>query len=153
MGVEKEFPNSAKDGGIRPQFVQLLNDADEDHNGDFDFLDFLRLMRLIRDLQEQFRIQKELTAVDQTRFSGQEVEEFRELFEVAGGENTQEINYEQLKDLVQRIAVLSPKTSDQLRAIFTEMAAQQDSTDGTADMLDFPEFLLLMRQLVDVNFA
>merc|ERR1719221_1912541 len=100
--MEKEFPCLSKDPHQRPVVVQLLNDADEDGSGRLDFGDFLRVMRVFKDMQEQRRIRKELKAIGETKFTKPEVEEFRQLFiSTAGGRV--EINFEDVKELLRGI--------------------------------------------------
>jgi Ca2+-binding EF-hand superfamily protein len=151
--VTKEFPQFHNDPTMRPQIVQFLDEADEDKNGALEFHDFLRVMRLIIDVWEQIRIEKELEAIHESSFSLKETEEFRQLFEGSGGDVTGEIAFDQVKSLLSCIVPMGFKNTAELKMIYDEQAAKQMGVDGSEDMMDFPEFLLLMRELLDCNWA
>lgn len=149
---EGEFPDIANDHARRPQLIQLLKDADEDESGSLDFKDFLRIMRQLRDMQDKLRIEKEIEAVSETKFTPPEVQEFRELF-IAAGEGAQELGFEEVRDLLKCIVPMGTKNNEDLREKFDEMAAKQMGAPGDVCLLDFPEFLWLMRELLSINFA
>mmetsp|Transcript_91650 Transcript_91650/g.258766 ORF Transcript_91650/g.258766 Transcript_91650/m.258766 type:complete len:1504 (-) Transcript_91650:57-4568(-) len=150
--VAKEFPLLSNDPKLRPEIVQLIDEADEDKNGALDFMDFVRIMRHVKDLQERFSIEKEFLAVAESRFSPLEVEEFRQLFSVTG-RGSAEIGYDDVLGLLACIVPMGAKHAEQLKYHFFRHAARQMSVDGAEDMLDFPEFLVLMRELLDTNWA
>jgi Ca2+-binding EF-hand superfamily protein len=150
--LEAHFPTLANDANRRPLILQLLKEADEDGNGSLDFGDFLRLMRQAKDIQDQLMIAKELRAIEETRFSPSEVLEFRELMIAMRGEST-EIGFEEVHALLGAIVPMGSKNMIQLRGMFDQVARRQAGVEGSMDKLDFPEFLWLMRELLDHNFA
>jgi Ca2+-binding EF-hand superfamily protein len=149
---ESEFPSISNDPFRRPQLLQLLRDADEDGNGSLNFPDFLRIMRQLRDMQDQMRLSKELDAVNSTKFTPPEVQEFRELF-VAAGHGLKELDFNMVRELLKGIVPMGAKNIQELRQKFIKMAAKQCGVVGDVDLLDFPEFLWLMRELIATNFA
>merc|ERR1719498_795460 len=60
---EKEFPAISSDPNKRKELIQFIKEADEDESGTLDFGDFLRIVRQLRDIQDQLRVSKELDAV------------------------------------------------------------------------------------------
>jgi Ca2+-binding EF-hand superfamily protein len=149
---EKEFPEISNDPARRPQLLQFLQEADEDGNGALNLQDFLRIVRQVNDVQDQMRVSKELEAVSTTKFTHPEVQQFRELF-LAAGRGMRELGFHEIQELLQCIIPMGAKNVEELRHKFKEMAAKQMGAPGDANMLDFPEFLWLMRELTDMNFA
>jgi len=156
--LEGVFPaDVATSAKMRPYLFRLLREVDEDGNGQIDFPDFLRLMRAFYDLQEQDRLIREQQVIRETGFARSEVEEFRELFinyaasTGEGDESRSELTLPEVKRIIANICPLGTKRIIQLSDIFKEMATEEDE-DGKRS-LHFPEFLLLMRRLLDVNFA
>merc|ERR1712054_568622 len=109
-------------------------------------------MRQLRDMQDQMRLSKELDAVNSTKFTPPEVQEFRELF-VAAGHGLKELDFNMVRELLKGIVPMGAKNIQELRQKFNKMAAKQCGVVGDADLLDFPEFLWLMRELIATNFA
>merc|ERR1712151_982179 len=103
-------------------------------------------------MQDQMRISKELEAINSTKFTPPEVQEFRELFLTAGS-GLKELGFHEVRELLKCIVPMGTKNVEALRHKFEEMAAQQCGVVGDAALLDFPEFLWLMRGLIDENFA
>jgi len=150
--MEHEFPLISNDARLRPQLTRLLAEADEDGSGSLDFGDFLRVMRHTKDIQDEMMVTKELKAVADTRFTPLEVLEFRELF-LAAGAGRVELGFHEVKELLQCIVPMGAKNVEELRLKYNEIAARQMGVDGGEEELDFPEFLWLMRELLDINFA
>lgn len=150
---EEEFPIIANDPDRRPQLVKLLGEADEDSSGTLNFKDFLRCMRTLRDMQEQMNMTKELDAVNATKFAPSEVAEFRELFLAVACEHSDDLSFEDVKELLKCIVPMGARNTDLLKIQFDKVAATENGVPSRDDMVDFPEFLWLMRELLDVNFA
>jgi Ca2+-binding EF-hand superfamily protein len=156
--IQNEFGGLARSTDSRPMLVQLLREADEDGTGELDFKAFLRVMRLIKDMQDGQRISKEHKAVAETKFTPSQVQDFRELFTKAAG-NTQEVSFEALMDLLSCIVPMGTRNCEELWDMFLEVASCQTGTGdgcvhfGSEEMLDFPEFLWLMRELLNKDFA
>lgn len=149
---EDEFPNLVRDPRLRPLLLEILEEADEDANGMFSLPDFLRMMRLIRDVQDQQRINKEHRAACETKFTALEVNEFRELFTMAG-DGKKELIFDEVRALLECIVPMGAKNVEDLRKRFELIAAKQMGVEGCDNAMDFSEFLWFMRELIDVDFA
>merc|ERR1711920_914960 len=88
----------------------------------------------------------------ETKFSHTEVVEFRELF-VATGMGKEELGFEDVKKLLECIVPMGAKNVEQLQKEYLTLAVRQEGVMGEEELLDFPEFLWLMRALLDTNFA
>merc|ERR1712066_127214 len=105
------------------------------------------MIRQFYDLQEQEKIDKEARAVDETGFSHQEVQDFRELFVASDRDKDQELSLGDVKRLVGNICTLDEKSTKSLVAAFQEARGPRAKAVGHPELLDFPEFLCLMRHL------
>merc|ERR1712039_70038 len=163
--LEDLFPSLSTSAQMRPKLLKLLKEVDVDEDLELDFQDFLRLMRQFHDLQDRERIIKEQTAVNQTKFSNDEVEEFRSLFMGENGAEgyRTELPFSELAKMIAQICPLGDSNRAALLAIFREVVDKHEvQTEGFVDIsthevdkdkADFPDFLILMRHLLDVNFA
>eukprot|EP00929_Paragymnodinium_shiwhaense_P087784 TRINITY_DN4791_c0_g1_i1.p1 TRINITY_DN4791_c0_g1~~TRINITY_DN4791_c0_g1_i1.p1 ORF type:complete len:1217 (+),score=383.09 TRINITY_DN4791_c0_g1_i1:164-3814(+) len=160
--LDSVFPHMAKDKAQRPKLLQLLSEADADGNGRLDFGDFLRLMRQFRDLQDSERVAKEKLALEETGFAPPEVADFRELFLLAARTKSGRVTLEELKGLVAGICPLGEKNTQEFTSLVREITVRTfgsvldaaKTTDvSIRDEADFPEFLMIMKKLLDVNFA
>jgi calmodulin len=149
--VERLFPSMAYDKDLRPKLMKLLKESDSDGNGKLEFPDFVVLMRQVKDLEFSERHAKEQTAKDETGFATNEVNEFRDLFLASCKTDSQGlITLDELIDLISAICPMGEKNLKELTAIFTKIASRSAIDDDSAD---FPEFLRLMRKLLDDNFG
>lgn len=142
--------------------LKLLSEVDDDGDGAIDFDDFVRLMRQFYDNQERERVEQEQRVVRQTGFTRVEVEGFRELFmhyaqaateerDEADDAANAEMTFPELKFMIGTICPLGTKRIVELTEIFKDVMTEDD--DDTKRAMRFPDFLLLMRRLLDVNFA
>eukprot|EP00403_Amphidinium_massartii_P022163 CAMPEP_0178390020 /NCGR_PEP_ID=MMETSP0689_2-20121128/10428_1 /TAXON_ID=160604 /ORGANISM="Amphidinium massartii, Strain CS-259" /LENGTH=885 /DNA_ID=CAMNT_0020010511 /DNA_START=6 /DNA_END=2663 /DNA_ORIENTATION=+ len=144
------FPHVAANAEKRPQLLEIVAAADEDRSGTLDFGDFVRLVRQWRDVEEKDRFKKEETAVKTTGFSASEVRDFRELFMGDVKERTR-LSLEALEELLSSTIPLGHRNLKDLKVMYIESA--KPKPHEAINQLDFPEFLYLMRRLIDMNFA
>eukprot|EP00927_Polykrikos_kofoidii_P084914 TRINITY_DN9096_c0_g1_i2.p1 TRINITY_DN9096_c0_g1~~TRINITY_DN9096_c0_g1_i2.p1 ORF type:complete len:1192 (-),score=161.11 TRINITY_DN9096_c0_g1_i2:16-3591(-) len=161
--VECLFPRFAHDVSMRSKLKQMLNEVDHDGNGSLNFHDFLRLVRQFRDLEDQERAAKEQHAIEETSFEAHEVNDFRELFLIPHATHDGYLTLDEFKDMIATVCPLGDKNATDLTAMFYTKASGGLKTRSSKrvfvteqeprDMIDFPEFLLLMKKLLDSNFA
>jgi calmodulin len=150
--IQDAFPEMANDPKMRPFLTQMLHEIDADESGSLDFQEYLSLMQQLRDLQDRARVAKEHRAIQETRFSTQEVQEFREVFLTAAADDVGVLTLSQVCDMLQKICPLGDQNRRRLTEIFRDITAAPKA-NSPQDTADFPEFLWLMRKLLDVNLA
>lgn len=150
--IEEIFPVMASDKAMRPELLQILKEVDADGNGCLDFPDFLRLMKQFQELQDRERVQKELTAIRETGFDATEVAEFRELF-LAADDGTGELSLQEITRMICMIVPLGDQLKSELTDMFRQVTGRQMHVEGSRNEADFPEFLWLMKKLLQKNFA
>eukprot|EP00929_Paragymnodinium_shiwhaense_P021501 TRINITY_DN1400_c0_g2_i1.p1 TRINITY_DN1400_c0_g2~~TRINITY_DN1400_c0_g2_i1.p1 ORF type:complete len:1474 (+),score=344.11 TRINITY_DN1400_c0_g2_i1:205-4626(+) len=152
--VQLEFPHLYSNLRLRPQIIELMQEANADGSGCLSFGDFLRLMRHVLDMKESLGIDKELHAIAGTHFAPNEVDEFRELFRAAAADKDgSEIGFDEVNNLLSCIVPMGAKNTEILHKKFHQEAAKNMGVDGDDDEMDFPEFLWLMRGLIDMDFG
>merc|ERR1712072_722334 len=90
-------------------------------------------------------------AVRQTKFAGREIAQFRELFRNTVKQKEGWISFQELKRMLDRVLCFEPGDKLILRYTFLENVAT--APPDTEAVADFPSFLLIMRKLIDGNFA
>lgn len=150
--LEEVFPDFATSAKLRPQLLKVLK-QETDTGGVIDFQEFLRLMRQFHDLRERDRIVREQQAVQITKFTLAEVESFRELFlgKEEEGERTK-LTLSDTQRMIEAICPLRAPHVTELREIFKQICSEEEETTGKC-VAHFPEFLFIMRKLLDINFA
>jgi len=140
------FPDMAFDPDKRPLLLQIMRETDSDSNGKLDFSEFLQLMRTVEDLEQLTQLQKERSVIDETRFTSNEVSEFRNIF-LAVTKGEPRMNLADFKEMMSPVCPMGDKNSHAISAMWMEIC------DSGPKMFDFPDFLLIMRRLLDMNFA
>eukprot|EP00434_Breviolum_minutum_P006936 symbB.v1.2.006122.t1/scaffold364.1/size219240/19 len=99
-------------------------------------------MRTVEDLGHLTQLQK----AGETRFSSSEVSEFRSIFlEVT--QNEPRMSLSDFKEMMSPVCPMGDKNSHAISAMWMEIC------DGSSKLFDFPDFLVMMRRLLDMNFA
>jgi len=155
-------------------------DADGPGTGSLSFDDFLRTLRQFHDIQSQERFNKMDELVAESGFDEDEVSGFRELFMSSDLSGDGELCENEIRRIMQNVCPLGQKNSDSLhsmltnvrkhveeergpedrsnrwgavRALTKDVTEQSKKNEMSHDSVDFPEFLLFMRQVLDTNFA
>eukprot|EP00415_Alexandrium_ostenfeldii_P003912 UN3912 len=157
--VRSMFP-VLEDGGIRVKLTSLLKEVDNDFSGSLDFQDFLRIFRQFSDLKQMENASKETRAVEATKFTAEEVSEFRQLFRKWYDHKQQELGLEQFLQMIDSCCELTRPRLQLLTTEFSKVRATRSTflkkapkpAKAEDDKVDFPEYLRLMRSLVDMNF-
>lgn len=157
--IECTFPGLAHDAEMRPKLLEVMRAIDGDGNGSIDFDDFLRFMQVFREEQDEAKIAKEKQAVVETGFTRDEVKDFRSLFLAADTKSTFDLSFAQVKAMIHRIVPIRDDRVTEFGQIFRNVASKPcwPENEGPVDLslcsVTFPQFLRLMRQLLDVDFA
>eukprot|EP00927_Polykrikos_kofoidii_P034875 TRINITY_DN29495_c0_g1_i1.p1 TRINITY_DN29495_c0_g1~~TRINITY_DN29495_c0_g1_i1.p1 ORF type:complete len:972 (-),score=228.38 TRINITY_DN29495_c0_g1_i1:82-2769(-) len=151
--LENLFPDLATSAERRPQLLQVVRTAMEGRTGTFNFNDFLRLARNCEDLGEDGLCLRETAAVKAARFGFQEVAELRELF-VGGEDERTSISLLEVRELLAPVVPMGHHNAAALSEAFAEVLAERsEAKQQRRDEADFPEFLSLIRRLLDANVA
>jgi len=146
--ISELFPRMAHDPVLRPQLAALMGET-----RNLNFKEFMQVMSQLQEVTMEERISKELAALADTRFSSKEVEEFRELF-LAGHIEHDSLCFFHLMEMLEAICPLGDKNMSELTALVRDITGRHVGLHGEAvPSVDFPEFLRLMRRLVDNNFG
>lgn len=145
--LENLFPQLATSKESRPHLVRLLKEADETGSGTLDFDDFVRLVNKCHDLRDKELLEREKKAIRDTGFAPEEVQGFRELF--MGDVERIHLSFDDLKEMLSSVVPLGHANSKKLEAVAKSLA----SHDDTGLKVEFPEYLRIMRHLLDTNFA
>lgn len=157
--IQDLFPELATSANARPQLLKILTSAkcDSSATSDLDHRDFLRLMRQCHDMDERNKFQKELNAVEACGFDKKEVEDMRELFigqfrdsgaasPVAEG-SKRELSFEAFSELISGLVPMGEKNSQVAESVFEDFVSEENHA------ADFPEYLMIMWRLFEMNFA
>jgi len=171
------FPEAAFDPKKRAELHKILAEVDENQDGSLDFPDFLRLMRQFDDMQERQRLMKEEYCKEVTQFSPQEVEGFRSLFigkEEEDGSYRVNLGLQEFIDMLSTVVRLTRPQQLEVTALFNNVTCSKDgdasrkalmsssdqlkarrgsNVSPQGSTIDFPEFCVLMHQLLENNFA
>merc|ERR1712066_453004 len=123
-----------------------MGTADVNGDGELDFLDFLPMMRRVQNDADEMRLKRESEGIAKSGFGHDEVKEFRKIFDMCDIDDSGDISLEELRMMMQG---LCPKVPDATDVLW--QALQTVDTDGNKE-LDFPEYLVLMRKVIDENW-
>merc|ERR550514_372324 len=158
---------------------EMIEGSDGDASGEIDFYEFLSLVRKFHDLADVQEMVREKQAMAQTNFTDDETREFREIFEdlvqptdaeraaqleaaaaqsgkLSGGGVMKNpgLTVFGLKMLL-RSAGVQPTAAEmqELKVVFDQFSRQEGGASSYERSIDFPEFLLLMHHILEVDFA
>lgn len=133
----------------REKLTTLLAEVDEDGSGEIDFGEFLQLMRRFIEEAEQEQLRKEKQVLGRTGFSEQEAAQWRDVFLKFDDDDSGEFDHQEGKKLFQAVGVSLNDRSmhEQYMAIFKAVDIDQNG------QIDFPEFLLMMRKIIELDFG
>lgn len=141
-------PHAERTQAGRDQIATMIRESDQDGSGSIDFMEFLKLMRLVRNRWSREKLAKERAAVADTKFSVRELREFRKVFKAWDANESLDLNFEELQKMIASITRVAQgaRGEKELHDIFRLFDSNND------DALDFPEFLRVMRKLVAENW-
>jgi len=152
--LDSECPVLARDKERRPMLVKLMQEVAPHANSNaLDFQSYVRLRARLRDMQDSDRLLKEQSALRETGFSRMEAREFRQIFLAADTDGDGELTLEEARNMIARICPMGVEHHAEFASIFKEVSSRQWRTEGSSDHADYPEFLFLMRKILDDDFA
>jgi len=137
---------------LRARFETFMREATTTSSRPMDFQDVIRVVRQFHDIQAQEMVDKEMRAVEEAGFSWQEVHSFRELFDKAKAEGARELSVNDVRQMVSCFCPLGERNAATLAAEFQKARRRLLNEEGTPG-IDFPEFLWLMKALLELNFG
>lgn len=167
------FPDISWNVGKRSMITKIVSEMEILNHGHYDFSEFVKLMIHVIEVQLQDRLERERRAIAATKFTHKEVEEFRELF-LSTSEAQTTLQIGALVRLLQKICPLGDRNMSELHRIIREVLTLEDDRHMSSEMqgraretrevkkidrvddeveVEFPEFVMLVHRLIEVNFA
>jgi Ca2+-binding EF-hand superfamily protein len=146
--LQKLFTSSlSNDKSLHMRIKSMVDEADEDRNGQFEEGEYLLLMRKVSEELERMMLLNGLQLRDDLGFSSLEMKQFRDLFWETDVDGSGSIDFNELVEIIGNIVAMTTESERQLRDYFRRV----DQDNG--DSLDFWEFLRLMRLLQEDNWS
>eukprot|EP00747_Dinoflagellata_sp_TGD_P126187 gnl/TRDRNA2_/TRDRNA2_174258_c3_seq1.p1 gnl/TRDRNA2_/TRDRNA2_174258_c3~~gnl/TRDRNA2_/TRDRNA2_174258_c3_seq1.p1 ORF type:complete len:766 (+),score=160.92 gnl/TRDRNA2_/TRDRNA2_174258_c3_seq1:374-2671(+) len=108
---------------------------------------FLKMMRLLQDYADRQALEKERQAISKVSFSREEVKEFRKIFGLFREDTSGDMSFAEFQIMMSNLVPMGDKAAEDLKALMKSV-----DQDGDLD-LDFPEFLILMQKVKDLDFG
>jgi Ca2+-binding EF-hand superfamily protein len=133
----------------REKLTTILSEIDEDGSGEINFLEFLQLMRRFTNESDAEQLRKEKDIIKRTKFTPEEVNLWRDIFLKFDDDNSGAFDVTEGKTLLQAVGVnLNERVMhDRYLSLFRDVDEDEDG------LMDFPEFLLLMKKCIDLDFG
>eukprot|EP00931_Biecheleriopsis_adriatica_P061048 TRINITY_DN36691_c0_g1_i1.p1 TRINITY_DN36691_c0_g1~~TRINITY_DN36691_c0_g1_i1.p1 ORF type:complete len:1182 (-),score=270.57 TRINITY_DN36691_c0_g1_i1:36-3404(-) len=133
----------------RNQMAEIVKESDADASGSIDFEEFIVLSRLVSNRWSKEKLNKEQRAVRDTKFSLRELKEFRKVYRAYDMNESGDLSFPELQQMIAGIVDLAKGVAgeSQLQEIFRMFDENND------DMLDFSEFIRVIRKLLDDNWG
>lgn len=133
----------------REKLTKLISDVDSDGSGEIDFREFLQLMRRFIEEAQQEQLRKERGILQKTGFTDEEVAQWRDVFVKFDDDDSGEFDHHEGKKLLQAVGVTlnDRNMHEQYMQIFREVDVDKNN------QIDFPEFLLMMRKVIQLDFG
>jgi hypothetical protein len=151
--VQDSFGDLLDHEELGPAVRRAVSEAGSAEPEWLNFKEFLALVQRIQDIEDTDRVDRERAAIEATGFEPAQVDEFRELFIKNDEDKMGEIHERRVQKLLTNIEAVGSMPLDKLRAQVRSMADRgpsDRSRRGNADHFDFPEFLCLMKGLLDL---
>lgn len=132
----------------RPKLVAVVREtAASSTASTLDLQDFLLVARQCVEIVETDRLKREQAAILKTEFTPLQVSEFRGEF--LGPSERTELRFDDVRSMLQRVMPLKARHTAELSHEYLKALASEDVVrNGT---MEFPEFLMFMRNLIDMD--
>jgi len=148
------LPNLSRDPFFRPELKAILQNVQVEGTGRLGFHDFLSLVQLCRSAQEKMVARRQQAAIEDTGFNQSDVQAYRDFF-LAASANSNTVTFEEVWSLFHSTTPLGNGLTETLHAAFKDQLRLRKDDQGEMqdDVLEFPDFLRLVKDLEDTNFA
>ncbi|CAE7532108.1 unnamed protein product [Symbiodinium sp. CCMP2592] len=148
------LPNLSRDPFFRPELKAILQNVQVEGTGRLGFHDFLSLVQLCRSAQEKMVARRQQAAIEDTGFTQSDVQAYRDFF-LAASANSNTVTFEEVWALFHSTTPLGNGLTETLHAAFEDQLRLRKDDQGEMqdDVLEFPDFLRLVKDLEDTNFA
>jgi Ca2+-binding EF-hand superfamily protein len=145
--IEELFPDARVDVREHAFAKAVLEIGDADHDGSINFEDFTKMMRILQDDDDVEKLNEEQSALSDCGYSRNEVAEFRKVFRTFDDDDSGQMSGDEVEAMFEGLVTLTAKASAELHKSLAALDKDQDRS------LNFTEFLRLMRELQDKNWA
>lgn len=143
--IDELFPKAREDVDMHRKAKDILEQADQNHDGSINFGEFLHLMRLFQNYMRHEELEKERDALDNISLTNQEVKDLRRIFEMFDVDASGDLTSKELHEMLSGVLTITPRAEELLEKI------RAVDCDGNR-VLDFPEFLFFMQSLLEENW-
>jgi len=133
----------------RDTLSRIIEEVDEDGNGEIEFHEFLQMMRKFVDESDADQLKKEKEAIERTGFSREDVASWRDIFVKFDLDGSGEYDSAEVTKLLNSVGIKC--TERTMYQLFLQRFAKAD--EDLNNSLDFPEFMLLICDLVEIDFC
>jgi len=156
----KMAPRTQKEQGEVIERLDMCAEQAGEEHGHITFWVFLRLMRTLEDDEDRSSLAVERKAAEKAKFNIEEVQEFRAIFDrwhiclkdlgegCGAAKEGKALTSEGIARILRSLHVHLPHVSDYTQL---EQICMDSDIDGNGNV-DFPDFLVVMRRLLDENF-
>mmetsp|Transcript_93217 Transcript_93217/g.171075 ORF Transcript_93217/g.171075 Transcript_93217/m.171075 type:complete len:182 (+) Transcript_93217:16-561(+) len=141
--IARYFPDATKSRRQQVEIQKMLTEFSlTNKDGSLNFLFFTWLMRKCDDMRDETDVRLEAEVVKECGLNSEEVEGFRQVF----SQNvnwTGELDFEALKELLQRVIDLTEEKMEDLHKLVRDVHPESRPTAR------FPQFLRLVKKLTD----
>lgn len=138
------FPDATRSHLHQKELMRLLERVDRDKSWTIDFTEFLWLMRACDDMRDASDLKLERSIIKDLGFSADEVDGFRQLFSQSS-DLVGEVDVHAMMNLLSSVIDISPKS-----LLYLTDLMQEIHPEGRG-VARFPQFLVLMKKLTEVN--
>lgn len=139
------FPDTATCRERSIRLGRMIKEADADGNGQFDFEEYIDLMRNVVEDIDRDSLVSGLRLKHELGYKNIEVKQFLDLYNLSDQDMSGSIDVEELVDLFSNLVPMTQESKREIYKMFEEV------DDGNGE-LDFWEFLAFMRKVQDKNW-
>eukprot|EP00930_Biecheleria_cincta_P084206 TRINITY_DN7369_c0_g1_i3.p1 TRINITY_DN7369_c0_g1~~TRINITY_DN7369_c0_g1_i3.p1 ORF type:complete len:236 (+),score=56.90 TRINITY_DN7369_c0_g1_i3:243-950(+) len=147
------LPDLSTDAKCRPELLRLLKEVDANGDGSMKFEEFTKLMRNMNDSRTRTYLAKEQRVFEQVKFTKNQIRDFREIFVQNDVQGQDTLSFASVTGLLQNLVDLGGRSAHSFSDIWLKASEEKPTGGSEAWTLDFPDFILLLEQLLDLDFC